>query len=194
MKLDATTADASGQTRATARARIVAYLIDSVVLFCFSMAFAVAAALVLFLDSDQGRDEITDAEAWAFTGILTATVPAWLLAGLVMQIKFGQTVGQYVAGLRVQAEAVAAPAPRRLLVYWLALHPLLFHPLFCGIWFLLAYVGISLAGSEVLFVFGLAMGILSLITPPVSLVFMLSDPQRRAIHDRLAGLRVQRLQ
>ena len=194
MKLNATTADASGQTHATARARIVAYLIDSVVLFCFSMAFAVAAALVLFLDSDQGRDQITDAEAWAFTGILTATVPAWLLTGVVMQIRLGQTVGQYVSGLRVRGEDGSAPTGRRLVVYWLALHPLLFHPLFCPVWFLLAYVGISLAGSDVLFVFGLAMGLLSLAAAPASLVFMLSDPERRAIHDRLAGLRVQRLQ
>ena len=194
MKINATTADASGQIHATARARIVAYLIDSVVLFCFSMAFTVVAGLVLFLDSDQGRDQITDAEAWAFTGILTATVPVWLFAGLLMQFRLGQTVGQYVAGLRIQTEDGTALTVRRLVLYWLALHPLLFHPLFSGIWFLLAYVGISLAGSDVLLVLGLAMGLLSLATGPVSLLFMLSDPGRRAIHDRLAGLRVQRLQ
>jgi uncharacterized RDD family membrane protein YckC len=194
MRKDATTADASEQAHAAASARVLAYLIDSVVLFCFSMIFAVAAGLVLFLDSDQGRDQITDAEAWAFTAISAATILAWLVAGVVMHLKLGQTVGQYVIGLRVQNEDGTAPQARRLLVYWLALHPLLYHPLFCGIWFLVAYVGISLAESDALFVLGTAMGLLSLVAPLAGLVYMLSDPQRRTIHDRLAGVRVQRLQ
>ena len=193
MRNDATTADASEQTHAGAGARVLAYLIDSVVLFCFAMVFAVAAALVLFLDSDQGRDEITDAEAWAFTLISAATVLAWLATGIVMQLKRGQTVGQYVAGLRVRNEDGSAPEAGRLLLYWLALHPLLYHPLFCGIWFLVAYVGISLADSNVLFVLGAAMGLLSLVAPLAGFVFMLSDPERRTIHDRLTGIRVQRL-
>jgi uncharacterized RDD family membrane protein YckC len=194
MRTSATTADAGEEARAGAGTRVLAYLIDSVVLFCFSIVFLLAAALVLFLDSDQGRDQITDAEAWAFVGILTATVPAWLLAGWLMYIKLGQTVGQYVIGLRVQNEDGSAPQRGRLLLYWLALHPLLYHPLFCGVWFLLAYVGISLAESDLLFVLGTAMGLLCVVAPVVGLVFMLSDPQRRTIHDRLAGLRLQRLQ
>jgi uncharacterized RDD family membrane protein YckC len=194
MKTDATTADASEQTHAAASARVLAYLIDSVVLFCFSMFFAVAAGMVLFLDSDQGRDQITDAEAWAFTAISAATIVAWLLAGVAMHLKLGQTVGQYVTGMRVQNEDGTAPQAGRLLMYWLALHPLLYHPLFCGIWFLVAYVGISLAESDLLFILGTAMGLLSLVAPLAGLVYMLSDPQRRTIHDRLAGVRVQRLQ
>lgn len=194
MRTNATTAGAGEQAHAGASVRVLAYLIDSVVLFCFSIVFLLAAALVLFLDSDQGRDQITDAEAWAFVGILTATVPAWLLAGWAMYVKLGQTVGQYVVGLRVQNDDGSAPQTGRLLLYWLALHPLLYHPLFSGVWFLLAYVGISLAESDVLFVLGSALGLLSLIAPLAGLVFMLSDPQRRTIHDRLAGLRLQRLQ
>jgi uncharacterized RDD family membrane protein YckC len=194
MRNDATTAGASEQTHAGASARVLAYLIDSVVLFCFSMVFAVAAALVLFLDSDQGRNDITDAEAWAFTAISAATVLAWLVTGVLMHLKRGQTVGQYVMGLRVRNEDGSAPEARRLLLYWLALHPLLFHPLFCGIWLLVAYVGISLAESDVLFVVGVAMGLLSLVAPLAGLVYMLSDAERGTIHDRLAGIRMQRLQ
>ena len=194
MTRDATTADASEQTHAGASARILAYLIDSLVLFCFAVVFTVAAALVLFLDSDQGRDQITDAEAWAFTGILALTIPAWFLAGLLTYLKLGQTVGQYVTGLRVQNEDGTAPQTGQLAVYWLALHPLLYHPFFSGLWFLLAYVSISLAKSDVLFVLGVAIGLLCLVAPLVGLVFMLSDPERRTIHDRLARIRVQRVQ
>jgi uncharacterized RDD family membrane protein YckC len=193
MKSNATTADASEQTNAGAGQRVLSYLIDSVVLFCFSIVFFLAAGLVLFLDSDQGRDQISDSEAWAFTGILALTIPAWLLAGWTVYRWLGQTVGQYLLGLRVQNEDGSAPTPKQLLAYWLALHPLLYHPFFCAIWFLLAYVGISLAESDVLFVLGVMMGLLSLVAPLIGLVFMLSDPQRRTIHDRLAGLRVQRL-
>jgi uncharacterized RDD family membrane protein YckC len=194
MGRDATTADASDEAQSGAGARILAYLIDSIVLFCFSIAFLLAAAMVLFLDSDQGRDQITDSEAWAFTGILAATIPAWLVMGVLMDLKLGQTVGQYLMGLRLQNEDGNPPQLGRLVLYWLALHPLLYHPLFCGIWFLLAYVGISLADSNVLFVLGVAIGLLSLAAPLVGLVFMLSDPQRRTIQDRLMGLHVQRLQ
>jgi uncharacterized RDD family membrane protein YckC len=193
MKSAAAAVESAPGMHATARSRILAYLIDSVVLFCFGTVFGLAAALVLFLDSDQGRDQITDAEAWAFTLILALTIPAWAAAGVGMQFKRGQTVGQYVTGLRVEMASGESLQPKRLLLYWLALHPLLFHPLFCGIWFLLAYVGISLAGSDVLFVLGFGMGLLSLVAPLVSIGFLLSDPERRAIHDRVADIRVQQL-
>jgi uncharacterized RDD family membrane protein YckC len=194
MKANATSGYANEQAHAAASSRVLAYLIDSAVLFCFSIVFLLAATSVLFFDSDQGRDQITDAEAWAFTGILTAMVPVWLLAGWAMYVRLGQTVGQYVMGMRVLSEDGSPPRPRQLLLYWLALHPLLFHPFFSGVWLLFAYVGITLADSDALFVLGTALALISLIAPLAGLVFLLNDPQRRTIHDRLAGLRVQRLQ
>jgi uncharacterized RDD family membrane protein YckC len=194
VRTDAIAGTAGDQTQAGAGARILAYLIDSVVLFCFSVVFLLAATLVLFLDSDQGRDQITDAEAWAFVAILTFSIPVWLIAAWLMSAVLAYTPGQYVMGLRLQTEDASPPGRGRLLLYWLALHPLVFHPLFAGVWFLLAYVGISLAESDALFVLGTALGLLCLVTPLVGLVFMLSDPQRRTIHDRLVGMRVQRLQ
>jgi uncharacterized RDD family membrane protein YckC len=194
MQSDATSGIADEQAQAGASARVLAYLIDSVVLFCFSIVFLLMAGLVLFLDSDQGRDQISDSEAWAFVVIMMATVPAWLLAGWSMYARLGQTAGQYVLGLRVQNEDGTPPRAGRLLLYWLAFHPLLYHPFFSGIWLLFAYVGITLADSEALFVLGTMLALLSVAAPAIGLVFMLSDPQRRTIHDRLVGLRVQRLQ
>lgn len=194
MAANATSGHANEQEHAGASARVLAYLIDSVVLFCFSIIFLLAAGMVLFLDSNQGRDQISDAEAWAFVGIMTSMVPAWLLVTWATYQRMGQTVGQFVLGLRVQNEDGTSPRGRQLLLYLLALHPLLFHPLFCGVWFLFAYVGISLANSDAVFVLGVMLGLLSLVAPLIGLVFLLSDPQRRTIHDRLAGLRLQRLQ
>lgn len=194
MESDANTGNANELENAGASARVLAYLIDSVVLFCFSSVFLLAAAMVLFIDSDQGRDQISDSEAWAFVGIMVATIPAWLVANLMLGRWLGQTLGQYVMGLRVQEEDGSPPKASRLLQYWLALHPLFYHPLLAGIWLLFAYVGITLADSSLIFVLALALALLCLAAPLANLLFLFRDPQRRTIHDRLVGLRVQRLQ
>lgn len=193
MSSDANAGYADQRSHAGVGPRVLAYVIDSVVLFCFFIVFLLAAAAVLFIDSDQGRDQISDAEAWAFVGITVATIPTWLLANLLFNLRLGQTVGQYVLGLRIQDEAGASPAAKPLLLYWLALHPLLYHPILASIWLLFAYVGITLAGSDLIFVLALALALLSLAAPLAGLLFLLTDPERRTIHDRIAGLRVQRL-
>jgi len=173
--------------------RCLAYAVDSVLLFGFSMAFSAAAFLVIFLGSDTGRSNITDGEEWAFVAFLLATFPAWLVFNLGLMATRGYTVGQYVIGLRVIGESGERPEPRRVVLYWLALHPLLFHPLLALPWALFATLGVTIAGSEVLFILALAMTFLCLVTPFVSLVFVAIDPQRRGIHDRLAGIRIVQL-
>ena len=56
-----------------------------------------------------------------------------------------------------------------------------------------ATLGVTVAGSEFLFVFALAMAFLCLVTPFVTLLFVAIDPGRRGIHDRLARIEVVRL-
>jgi uncharacterized RDD family membrane protein YckC len=121
---------------------------------------------------------------------LLATFPAWLAFNLTLMTMRGYTVGQYVIGLRVTDESGERPEPRRIALYWLALHPLLFHPLLALPWALFATLGVTIAGSGLLFVLALAMTFLCLVTPFVSLIFVALDPQRRGIHDRLAGIRI----
>jgi hypothetical protein len=157
------------------------------------MAFAAAAFLVIFFGSDTGRSNISDDEEWAFVAFLLATFPAWYLFNVGLGALKGHSVGQYVVGLRLTDEAGQPPRLGRVAAYWLALHPLLFHPLLALPWGLFATLGVTIAGSEVLFVLALAMVFLCLVTPFVTLVFMAIDRQHRGIHDRLAGVRVIRL-
>lgn len=173
--------------------RCMAFAVDSVLLFGFCMAFGTAAFLVIFLSSDTGRTNITDREEWAFVGFLLATFPAWLVFNVLLMATRGHTVGQYVIGLRTVSETGERLDPARTALYWLALHPLLFHPLLALPWGLFAVLGVTIAGSEWLFVFALAMAFLCLVTPVVSLIFVATDARRRGIHDRLVRVKVVQL-
>jgi len=194
MEIDARIGQANETDHARAGARILAYLIDSIVLFCFSIVFLVAASLVLFMDSDQGRDEITNGESWAVIGLLLANLPAWVLCNVLLTHKRGQTVGQYVMGLGIVAEDGSQPELGKLATYWLALNPLVFHPIMAAVWLFLVWVLLAKTTNEVAVIVAASMALLCFVAPVAGLAFMLSDPQRRTIHDRLSGLRVQRLQ
>jgi uncharacterized RDD family membrane protein YckC len=192
--IEASTGDADDADHAGAGARIIAYLIDSIILFCFSIVFLVAASLVLFIDSDEGRDEITNGESWAVIGLLLANLPAWVLFSVLLTHKRGQTVGQYVMGLGIGSEDGSRPALGKLTTFWLALHPLVFHPIMAAVWLFLVWVLLAKTTNEFAVIVAGSMALLCFVAPLAALVFMLGDPQRRTIHDRLSGLRVQRLQ
>jgi uncharacterized RDD family membrane protein YckC len=173
--------------------RFLAYAVDSAVLFGFIMVFATAAFLVIFIGSDTGRDNVTDGQEWGLLAFLIATFPAWYLLNVFLVTMRGQTIGQYVMGLRVMGEEGVSLRLSRIAIYWVALHPLLFHPMLALPWVLFAYFSLAIADSELLFIVALAIALLCLVTPLVNLIFIATDPSRRAIHDRLARLRVVRL-
>jgi uncharacterized RDD family membrane protein YckC len=190
---DVASPHASEDDRAGMGQRCLAYAVDSVLLFGFCMAFGAAAFLVIFIGSDTGRSNITDREEWAFVAFLLATFPAWLAFNVALMATRGYTVGQYIIGLRAVDEAGRQAGFAKVALYWLAMHPLLFHPLLALPWGLFATLGVTIAGSEVLFVFSLAMAFLCVVLPFAGLLFMAIDPQRRGIHDRLAGMRIVQL-
>ena len=174
--------------------RCLAFAIDSILLFGFCMAFGAAAFLVIFLGSDTGQSNISESEEWGFVGFLLATFPAWYVFNVGLMALRGHTVGQYVMGLRTVAGSGRRPPAIHVAAYWLALHPLLFHPFLAFPWALFATLGVTIAGSEALFVFALAIAFLCMVGPIVNFIFVALDPQRRGIHDRLSGLRVVRLE
>jgi uncharacterized RDD family membrane protein YckC len=190
---DASAAYASDDEHSSIGLRILAYAVDSAVLFGFTMLFATIAFLVVFIGSDTGRSNITDGQAWGLVSVLLATFPAWLICGVLFVSWKGYTVGQYVIGLRSVDEQGNKPTLRHTLGHWLALHPLLFHPILAGPWLLFAYVGLALAESEILLIAGMALALICFFGPFAGLAFALSDPRRRGIHDRLAGMKVIRL-
>ena len=185
---------AGGGARAGLGVRALSFLLDSLVLFAFTMLFATAAFLVIFLRSDSGKSNPSDAAIWTGVAVLLAAVPAWLFFNLLLGLKRGQTAGQYILGLRVMREDGRRPAAGRLLLYWLALHPVLFHPLLMVFWGLLAYVSLSLSGSSTLVLAGLLVCVLCLLGPLVALVTIAADEGRRGLHDRVAGLVVTKLE
>jgi hypothetical protein len=63
--------------------------------------------------------------------------------------------------------------------------------MFGAAWLLLALASLL---SELVVVVSLAMALLCFVAPVAALIFTIVDPQRRAIHDRLAGLKVVRLE
>jgi uncharacterized RDD family membrane protein YckC len=175
-------------------ARALAYLIDSIVLFGFTMLFATASFLNIFLRSDSGQVNASDAAIWTSVAILMLTVPGWFLFNLLLGVRRSQTVGQYVIGLCAVKDDEARPGAARLALYWLALHPLLFHPLLAVFWLLFAYVSISLAADEIVFLAACAIALLCVLAPVAGVLFSLGDRRHRMIHDRVAGLTVVRLE
>jgi uncharacterized RDD family membrane protein YckC len=179
---------------ASLSSRCLGYFLDSLVLFGFTMAFVTIAFLNIFLRSDSGKSDPTDATIWQSAVLLMLTVPAWFLFNIVFARKRGQSVGQFVVGLRPENARGDSPGLIRLLVYWLALHPLLFHPVLAAFWFLFAYVVLTLSESGPVVIALVAVGLASLLAPFASLLFALGDPQRRGIHDLIAGTRVVRIE
>src|SRR5438477_121981 len=102
--------------------RLTAYVLDSVFLFAFTMLFATASFLNIYLRSDSGRDNASDGTIWLSVYMLLLTVPAWFLFNLALTSRRGHTVGQYVMGLRL-GSAGGTPLPgQRLAAYWLPMH------------------------------------------------------------------------
>ena len=180
--------------RAGLGVRVFSFLLDSLVLFAFTMLFATAAFLDIFFRSDSGKSNPSDAAIWTGVAVLVAAVPCWLVFNLFLGARRGQTVGQYVLGLRVRREDGRAPGIARLVLYWLALHPVLFHPLLTLFWGLLAYVSLSLSGSPTLVLGSLFVALLSLVGPIVALISISADAGRRGLHDRVAGVVVLKLE
>ena len=173
--------------------RVVAYLVDTVVLFAFTMLFATISFLNILLSTGSGYDNVSDRALWISVTVLMLTLPAWVAVNLFLVSKRQYTVGHYIMGLRVAGEDGSTPSFKRLLVNWLALHPLVFHPVLAIPWLLFAYVSFSLAQNVVMLVLMGAIGILCIVTPIAGLIFAASDPQRRAIHDRIAATKVVRV-
>ncbi|HEY7268630.1 MAG TPA: RDD family protein [Dehalococcoidia bacterium] len=175
-------------------ARSLAYFIDSLMLCFMSVAFIGVGFGVLLLRSHGGTKDVPDAALWDFVFVSLATIPALALILFAFLARRGQTVGHYMTGLIVVREDQGNPRLRQLLLYLLALHPLVFHPVLAGFWLLFAYISLSLTSSNVLVLGSLGVAILCLLGPLVALAMGMADAGHRGLHDRIAGLMVVRLE
>jgi uncharacterized RDD family membrane protein YckC len=169
-------------------ARISAYLIDSAVLLGFIFIFFIIAGLILLLNSDLGKHDAPDSAYYAFMAVLLGgTIIGWTLFNVALIAWRGQTVGKYIIGIRTVSEAGLTLGPGRAFLRWIALHPLLFHPLLLPVWAAFALLATFVTLSQVVLVITLALLLLWIVSPAVALATVLLDPSRRALHDRLAG-------
>ncbi|HXH22114.1 MAG TPA: RDD family protein [Dehalococcoidia bacterium] len=175
-------------------ARSLAYLIDSVLLAIISVAFVAAGALFMLIESDWGRIDTPDSARWGFVYASLLTVPAWASFNLLLLARRGQTAGQYIIGVRVAREDGGEAGLPRLLLYLLALNPLVFHPWLAVFWALLAFVALSITENNVLVLGSLAVAVLCLAAPVVALLAATPGGGRRALHDRVAGTKVVRVE
>jgi len=177
-------------TPAVARlnARISAYLADSIILLAFILTFFVIGGAVLLFSSDLGSNDAPDAAFSAFLAVLLGgPLLSWSAFNLALMRWRGQSLGMYIVGIRIVAEGGAPLAARTVLLRWFGLHPLLFHPFLLPIWALLALYSVSVTLSQIIFVITVALVLLCIVAPAASLLTMIVDSNRRALHDRLAG-------
>jgi uncharacterized RDD family membrane protein YckC len=176
-------------TQKTARfeARVVAFLIDSVILLTFILVFMAIAGFQLLVTSDFGDVDPPDSSFWAVLAITLAVVPLWAIFNVGLYLWRAQSVGQYVAGIRVVHANGSGRSLGKALVRLLVLNPLLFHPFLAVLWALVAAIATSVTVSEVVLIATVTMVLLSLISPFLALFLALFDKERRALHDRVAG-------
>lgn len=176
-------------------ARISAYLVDSVILLAFVLVFFVIGGSVLIFTGDLGKGDPPDSAYYASIAIfLGGSLLSWTAFNLALMRWRGQTTGMYVIGIRTVGEHGPALTTGRTLLRWFGLHPLLFHPFLLPIWALFSLLVVSFTLSQVVLVVTLALVLLCLVSPAASLLAMLVDSERRALHDRLARTLVVHLE
>jgi len=176
--------------RARLEARLVAFVVDSIVLLSFTLVFLAVAGLQLLIASDFGDKDPPASSFYAILAIAMAVIPLWLAFNVVLCRWRGQTVGKYVADIKVLREDGRPLDLRRCLIRFLLLHPLLFHPFLALPWLLTAAVATSVTLNAAVLVVTLALVFLSLAAPFLSTGSVLLDGRRRALHDRVAGTTV----
>ena len=168
-------------------ARVSAYLIDSVILIAFILVFFVIGGAVLLFTSDLGRGDPPDSAYYAGIAVfIGGSLLAWTVFNLALVRWRGQSAGMYVVGIRTVSETGAPVSWRQAALRWFGLHPLLFHPFLLPVWAVLSLLVVSLTLSEIVLVVTLALVLLCLAAPLAGAAAMLRDPERRALHDRLA--------
>ena len=178
---------ARGYRCAGLEARITAFIFDTIVLLAFAAVFVIVALLQLLLRSDFGDVDPPDSAYCTAWLIIVAVIPFWLVFNLWLQLWRGQSVGKYIIGIRVvrtDGRALGAFG-----AFWrlLLLNPLLFHPILMLPWALLAVFSFSLTVNAIVLILAGTLMVLSLVATPIALVAVLSDGQRRALHDRIVG-------
>jgi uncharacterized RDD family membrane protein YckC len=176
-----------GPKRARLEARAVAFLVDSIMLASFITVFVAIALFQLWVRTDFGEVDPPDSAFSTILAIILAIPFAWGAFNVWLYLWRGQSVGQYVTGIKVVRTDGTAPNLGGTVVRLLVLNPLLFHPFLAVLWALVAAIATSVTVSEVVLAATVTMILLSLASPFVALAAATFDKERRALHDRVTG-------
>lgn len=187
-------AASSARPVANLNARISGYLVDSVILLAFILVFFVVGGAILLFTSDFGAGDPPDWAYYACVAVfLGGTLLSWTAFNLALLRWRGQTAGMYVLGIKTVG-ANGAITSGRLLIRWFGLHPLLFHPLLLPVWAIISLLIVSFTLNQIVLAVTLVLVLFCIAAPVAGLIAMFADPERRALHDRLAGTVVVHLQ
>jgi len=118
----------AGPRPARATFRLVAYVVDWLVVVIVGSVLVSIGGLQLYLASGRGRDDAPDAAIYAFLAISALVLPLWLV-GTLAGWAAGRSVGKLALGLRIVDRRGRRPGllrtVARLLVYALENVPLL---------------------------------------------------------------------
>jgi uncharacterized RDD family membrane protein YckC len=189
------TAEATGQPVARLNARVSAYLADSVILFAFILVFFVIGGAQLLIASNRTDGDPPDPAYYAFIAVfLGGPLISWTAFNLLLMHWRGQSAGMYVIGIKTVSAEEAPMTVRRVLLRWFGLHPLLFHPLLLPLWTVASLLVVSFTLNDLVLVVAVALALLCLVSPLANFILLVTDPERRALHDRLARTLVVHLE
>lgn len=157
--------------------RLLALAVDLILGGLASAAAALLASVWLLLRTAGGRDDVPAGDATFAAALLLAATPAWLAWTGIRLIRRGATPGQAHAGIRV-----TGTRGRRLVR--LACHPV-------GVpgWCWLAIL-VAVATFEAVAVAFAAAGAAVLVGGLVTAATAIAWPERRGLHDVVAGTRL----
>jgi uncharacterized RDD family membrane protein YckC len=165
---------------ARAGLRLVAYLVDWLVMVILGSVLVSVGGLQLYLASGRGRHDAPDGSIYAFLLISVLVLPLWLLVTLVGWAA-GRSVGKLALGLRIVDRRGRRPgllrSLGRLLVFLLENLPL-----FAAVALIAAWATVDDAPG-----WTLPLALLLLLVPVLTLGPSLRALGGRPLHDRAAG-------
>jgi uncharacterized RDD family membrane protein YckC len=173
---------------ASFEAKVVAYLLDLLVLAGVLLLMIAGFLMPLVFATDSGDDDLPDWAIWTVLPILPAFIFFTLLYYVGLWVSAGQTVGQMILSIRVvRRDGFRVGFSRAFLRYLALAVPSIF--VFLAIFALWAAVALFDVTSEGVDSFGAALGIFLVVALLGLGGFILSlfDPEHRGLHDIVAG-------
>jgi hypothetical protein len=176
---------------ASIRTRVGGYAVDMVIFAAITMLASIGTLFLFLWATGMAEQDLSTAKTIACLTPVFAGVPVvWSALNIGLLMMRGQTGGQYVAALRLRADADAAIAARTVTVWWFAGNPLLFNWLMAGVVGFPLLIVATLAPGYILLTLPILVILLCLVLPLAALASALRDGQNRALHDRIAGVTV----